>query len=124
MYGTVLVTVGIGCVEGTSRLATTCPARSIVPKQYPRARAASMISGTLSTVAWPAGESTGPSWSRIATPGRSPATIPLAICVAERDGSQSVAEIGFGVTVKPVAAMAACVAALTLRNGGRTTLKV
>src|SRR3954449_6424481 len=83
-----------------------------------------MISGTLSTVAWPAGESTGPSWSRIATPGRSPLTIPLAIWVAERDGSQSVAEIGFGVTAKPIAAIAAWVAALTLKNGGRTTLKV
>ena len=83
-----------------------------------------MISGTESTVAWPAGESTGPSWSRIATPGRSPATIPSRICAAERAGSQSVAEIGFGVTVKPSAAIAAVVAAVTLRNGGRSTLNV
>ena len=83
-----------------------------------------MISGTASTVAWPAGESTGPSWSRIATPGRSALTIPVVICVAERAGSQSVALIGFGVTAKPIAASAAVVAALTLRNGGRTTLNV
>src|SRR3954464_5880312 len=83
-----------------------------------------MIIGTRSTVAWPAGESTGPSWSRIATPGRSALTIPSRICVAERAGSQSVAEIGFGVTVNPIAASAAVVAALTDKNGGRTTLNV
>src|SRR3954467_885991 len=83
-----------------------------------------MIIGTASTVAWPAGESTGPSWSRIATPGRSALTIPSRIWAAERAGSQSVAEIGLGVTVKPIAAIAVVVAALTLRKGGRTTLKV
>src|SRR4051812_49981051 len=77
-----------------------------------------MIWETASTVAWPAGESTGPSCSRIATPGRSAFTIPSRICAAERAGSQSVAEIGLGVTVKPIAAIAAVVAALTLRNGG------
>src|SRR5215213_11850759 len=83
-----------------------------------------MISGTESTVACPAGESTGPSWSRIATPGRSALTIPELICAAERAGSQSVAEIGFGVTAKPIAAIAAWVAALTLKNGGLMTLYV
>ena len=83
-----------------------------------------MISGTASTVACPAGESTGPSWSRIATPGRSALTIPSRIWAAERAGSQSVAEIGFGVTAKPIAAIAAVVAALTDRNGGRMTLKL
>src|SRR3954467_4561755 len=82
-----------------------------------------MISGTDSTVAWPAGEATGPSWSRMATPGRSPLTIPSRICAAERAGSQSVAEIGFGVTANPIAASAAVVVGLTERNGGRMTLK-
>ena len=45
----------------------------------------------------------------------------MAICCAERAGSQSVVAIGPGVTVKPIAARAAVVAAFALRNGGRMT---
>ena len=45
----------------------------------------------------------------------------MAICCAERAGSQSVVAIGPGVTVKPIAAIAAVVAAFALRNGGRMT---